>query len=308
MPISTFLFVVAVSLGLPLLTTGICRCSVTGYTWDFKENIDEVVIGVESVELCFKICQDVTECLGITWTHSVVPTCYLFKNQLQGYHECVECKSWTVQQTLDGACVSELILDYKRAYSFEECRLFCMDYGVCDGYTWWDNTTSFVNTCFLYGFDDCSELQPCDGCYSGRINCIFNKPDHCVEYMVLDDAKRSVNYIDEDDYCDDMNTSSTSYDWHGPGYYRIMSTAGTRLPESSPGRLHCGTLQSGWLWGKHHQAINAEKKMTVCFHSFYDDYDDCYRSDDITVTFCDGFYVYMLPNVPVCDSRYCVSN
>ena len=309
---STFNLVVALCLGLPFLTFGSpkeCMTTVEGFTWDYDENIDELIIGVDTVDLCYKTCADDNECQGYTWTNSgVVQLCYKFKHQLLGYHDCVACSSGVLPHSLDGACVGEYndILDVGPADNIEECMKFCFETDGCQAYTWWDNTSSFLNTCFLYG--GCEAQGECEGCVSGRINCIFTGPNQCVEYMVLDDAKRSVNYIDEDDYCDDMNTSSTSYDWHGPGYYRIMSTAGTRLPESSLGRLHCGTLQSGWLWGKHHQAINAEKKMTVCFHSFYDDYDDCYRSDDITVTFCDGFYVYMLPNVPVCDSRYCVSN
>ena len=49
----------------------------------------------------------------------------------------------------------------------------------------------------------------------------------------------------------------------------------------------------------------AEKEMTVCFDSYSDG--NCYWQADITVTNCDGFYVYMLPDTPLCSARYCVT-
>ena len=149
----------------------------------------------------------------------------------------------------------------------------------------------------------------------GRINCVITPPDQCVEYMVLDKADRSVNNEDcghngaDDDecYCDEYGSSYTvSSDWQGPGYYRIMSSAGSRLPESSPGYKHCGTYISGWLRGGHPQDIYAEKNMTVCFDVDFVD-GICFWKADITVTNCDGYYVYWMPDTPICYSRYCVT-
>jgi hypothetical protein len=146
----------------------------------------------------------------------------------------------------------------------------------------------------------------------GRINCIMTPPDQCVNYKVLDQADRSVNHggcgYNGSDYvecyCDDIDLV-TSSDWQGPGYYRIISTAGSRLPESSPGIGRCGTRLSGWLRGEHPQDMYAEKEMTVCFEDADSD-GNCYWNANITVTNCDGFYVYMLPDAPSCHARYCV--
>jgi hypothetical protein len=159
----------------------------------------------------------------------------------------VACTSGVISQSGDGACSAEYddILDVGPDDNEEECIEFCLRTDGCEAYTWWDNTSAFINTCFLYG--SCSNQVKCKGCVSGRINCIFTGPDQCVNYMVLDDAHRSVNQgvcghnAGEYCYCDYIDRSDTSPDWQGPGNYRIMSSAGSRLPESTPGYDHCGT-------------------------------------------------------------------
>ena len=196
----TLHLVVALCLGLPLLSNGNpkeCATTVEGYTWEYDENIDELVIGVDTADLCYKTCADDTKCQGYTWTNAgVVQLCYKFKHELQGYHECLACSSGVLPKTVDGACVGDYndILDVGPADSVQECQKFCLDTNGCEAYTWWDNTTSFINTCFLYR--GCQDQCPCDGCASGRINCIFTGPNQCVEYMVLDDAARGVDYTD----------------------------------------------------------------------------------------------------------------
>ena len=319
--VSNFHFVVVLSLGLSLLATGSpdeCTTTVEGYTWAYDENIDELVIGVDTVDLCFQTCAEDSECQGYTWTNAgVVQLCYKFKHQLDGFHECVACSSGVLPQSLDGACVGDYdeILDVGPAGSIQECRQFCYEIDGCQAYTWWDNTTSFINTCFLYGA--CQTQLPCAGCESGRNTCIFTKPDHCKEYMVLDEDDRNVDHYnkgcrDENNtyvcYCDKDEASFTSSDWQGPGYYRIQSSAGTRLPESSPGESHCGTTEVGWLSGEHHQNVFAEESMTVCFDSTSYKNDTCYYEANVTVTNCDGFYVYKLPDTPTCNLRYCAAN
>ena len=129
---STFHLVVALCLGAHLLDNGSpkeCMTTVEGYTWKYDDSIDELVVGVDTVDLCYKTCADDTRCQGYTWTNAgVVQLCYKFKHRLLGYHECVACSSGVLPQSVDG-----------------------------------------------------------------RINCIFTPPDQCVEYLVLDQADRSVN-------------------------------------------------------------------------------------------------------------------
>ena len=309
---STFHLVVALCLGLPLLANGSpreCMTTVEGYTWDYDAITDEAIFGVDTVDLCYNACADDTECQGYTWTNSgVEQLCFKFKHQLLGYHECVACSSGVLPQSVDGACAAEYddILDVGPADSFEECKQLCGEKEGCQAYTWWDNTSAFINTCFLYG--GCTNQVECHACFSGRNNCIFTGPDQCVKYILLDQADRGVNHGGCGDnggdgcYCDRIGRSDTSPDWQGPGNYRIMSSAGSRLPESSPGYGHCGTGGPGWLRGEHPQDIYAEKNMTVCFDNGGN---DCFNDADITVTNCDGFFVYMLSDTPYCHLRYC---
>ena len=333
---STFHLVAALCLGLPLLANGSpkeCMTTVEGFTWDYDEDIDELIIGVDTVDLCYKVCSDDIECRGYTWTNTgVVQLCYKFKHQLHGYQECVACSSGVLSQAVNGACVGEYndILDVGPADSVKECRQFCLRTDGCGAYTWWDNTSFSPNTCFLYA--GCEAQVECGGCVSGRINCIFTGPNQCEEYMLLDDPDRGVNNEDCDfkslwninyfDYCyvdriDSHRSSSypgftgPSADWQGPGYYRIMSSAGSRLPESRPKKYQCGTVYRGWLSGEHPQDIYAEKEMSVCFGNCDDDVEHV----NITVTNCDGFFVYLLPEYPdnygyypEYYARYCVTH
>ena len=77
----TFHLVMTLCLGLPLLATGSpneCATIVEGFTWDYDEDIDELIIGVDTVDLCSKTCADDTECQGYTWTNAgVVQLCYI---------------------------------------------------------------------------------------------------------------------------------------------------------------------------------------------------------------------------------------
>jgi len=313
---STFHLVAALCLGLPLLANGSpkeCMTTVEGFTWDYDEDIDELIIGVDTVDLCSKTCADDTECQGYTWTNAIVETCYKFNHELRGYHECEVCSSGVPSQSVEGACVGEDILDVGTADSVEDCTQFCLKTDGCEAYTWWDNTSLFINTCFLYG--GCKTRGDCEGCVSGRINCIFTGPDHCVEYMVLDQADRSVNNEDcvpggDECYCDKIDCAGdTSSDWQGPGYYRIMSSAGNRLPESDPGHYQCGTVYPGYLKGEHPQDIYAEKEMIVCFNVGFG-YGCDLNHSNITVTNCDGFFVYWLPDTPSTTYsrlRYCAT-
>ena len=80
---STYNLVVALCLWLPLLANGSskeCKTSVEGYTWEYDENIDDLIIGVNTADLCYKTCDDDTECQGYTWTDAgVVQLCFMFK-------------------------------------------------------------------------------------------------------------------------------------------------------------------------------------------------------------------------------------
>ena len=115
-------------------------------------------------------------------------------------------------------------------------------------------------------------------------------------------------------YCDTTDTSKLSGitlkspGWVGPAWYRMP--AGTpRIPESSPGVYHCGTLGTGWLSGVHPTTPGATKSSVhYCFDNTGSNSTDCRWSTSGKVTNCGNYFVYYLENVPLCNLRYCATN
>jgi len=124
----------------------------------------------------------------------------------------------------------------------------------------------------------------------------------CDNYITLTDATRNVRHRGPPFYCDRIN-DNPSPDWKGSNWYRFTSDAGVMMPELPPGRRRCGTGLPGWLQGIHPKVINQPKEAKVCFQSGTGD--ECAYSQNIEVTNCGDFYVYYLPEVPFCYTRYC---
>ena len=80
--------------------------------------------------------------------------------------------------------------------------------------------------------------------------------------------------------------------------------AGTRIPESSPGMYHCGTVATGWLSGVHPTTPGDSKSIKLCFHNG----GTCAGSNQGKVTNCGGYFVYYLETAPKCRFRYCATN
>ena len=95
--------------------------------------------------------------------------------------------------------------------------------------------------------------------------------------------------------------------WVGPAWYRFTMPAGTRIPESSPGHLHCGSWATGWLSGVHPTTPGASNNNAkFCFANTNDN--DCNRSTQGKVTNCGSYFVYYLENAKYCRDRYCATN
>ena len=62
----------------------------------------------------------------------------------------------------------------------------CYHKAGCEYYTWYENSTAFMNICFL--LSSCEDNVNCTGCSSGSSQC-----DHCkeIEYNLLDDPTRN---------------------------------------------------------------------------------------------------------------------
>ena len=94
-----------------------------------------------------------------------------------------------------------------------------------------------------------------------------------------------------------------SFDWGGFGWYRFMKPAGTMIPTSPPPENHCQTQMPGWMRGEHPSIKGQRNELAIfCFHHLKS---TCWRQRFGKVTNCGSFFVYYLPNAPVCHARYC---
>ena len=303
---SRFHFVTKLCLGILFLKgTHGCATSVVGATWKFTWGVDEEIPGIETAKLCSELCGNDAACHGYTWkSNDIIGYCYKFR-KVEGIHSCEGCSSGTFPENLTGACAGNIedVLDSGIADTFEDCEQFCHDTLGCNVYTWYNQSTPFSQSCFLY--ESCEEEIPCTGCSTGRINCISSP--QCFEYHILNEESRSIINSDENCgscYCD-HGGNRKSPEWRGDGFYRFIEPSGTMMPESSPGIFHCGTGAAGWLNGQHPEEVGLEVEMEACF----DNGSDCNFSTKITVTKCyGGYYVYHLVDAPAYLSRYCAAN
>ena len=281
-----------------------CATTVTGATWEFEWEIDEEIPGIPTVEQCSNLCKEDVLCRGFTWkSNDIVGYCYKFK-KLNGIHACDDCFSGTMSQSLFGACAESAddILAQDTTDNVDECSQFCHDTVGCNAFTWFNESTPFANSCFLYS--DCDTQVPCYGCSSGKISCITSP--QCFEHLILSEESRRITFSNPDNFltlgdCEDQ--SYTSPMWRKDGYYRFVEPAGTMMSEVSPGSYHCGASAPGWLNGKHPTELGLEVEMEACF-----DYnsDACNHKRNVKVTNCNGFFVYFLTTA--CDTlRYCGS-
>ena len=145
---------------------------------------------------------------------------------------------------------------------------------------------------------------------------VYLERPECTSYTVLSDETRSVNHGDGiklgsqaqgKRYCDHTGGYSmtlTSPGWVGPAWYRFTMPAGTRIPESSPGELNCGTRGTGFLSGVHPTTPGASIDAKFCFAWG----NVCSLSTQGKVTNCGSYFVYYLENTPGCQARYCATN
>ena len=100
-------------------------------------------------------------------------------------------------------------------------------------------------------------------------------------------------------HCDD---SGNDEDWKGPGWYRMMNPAGSKIPEKPVPYQSCGTTVPGWMNGVHPSQHGVTQEREICFNGGggY----TCASKTTINVINCKDYFVYNLPNIPGC-KRYC---
>ena len=132
-------------------------------------------------------------------------------------------------------------------------------------------------------------------------------PPQCSDYKTLND--RSRHYTQPWGHkCDRAGRGDTSPQWRGAVWYRFTGPAGTKMATKKEVTKYyiCGTYAPGYLDTNTHPdlADGQSQDQKVCFY-FSSLYNQCHWSTTVTIQKCDGFYIYKLPNPPVCRTRYC---
>ena len=134
-------------------------------------------------------------------------------------------------------------------------------------------------------------------------------PAQCkpANYRELSEASRSVKkrttvgYY----YCDSLLAVGTrSPQWHGLQWYKVVNPAGTKIATRAIKDPYCGTSYKGYMLEPHPTEVGQTKWATFCFSGNVGA--SCVWKNYGKVTKCgEGNFVYNLPDVPVCDLRYC---
>lgn len=121
-------------------------------------------------------------------------------------------------------------------------------------------------------------------------------PAQCVSYTSNTDATRSVSYGAPSIVCDSVASFGSS-----PAWVRFSGAAGTVLANYAISSYNCNTHATGWYTGSY-PSVGSTTSGTVCYNWGGN---TCNWSNAISVTNCNGFYVYQLTTPPVCSLRYC---
>ena len=148
------------------------------------------------------------------------------------------------------------------------------------------------------GVEECDDgdADPNNGCDE---MCIAHGDPQCfLPYTSLNLANRNVNSM-ATVICD-QNAADGQF--NGLQWYRFEGAAGTHMPEIVPPIYSCGTHAPGWVNGSHPGLADGVVSRQVCFNWSGN---QCAWNAQVDIVACPDFYLYHLPNAPVCNLRYC---
>jgi hypothetical protein len=123
-------------------------------------------------------------------------------------------------------------------------------------------------------------------------------PAQCTSATVINDPTRNVNYAGGTQ-CD-QNTALGSAGW-----YQFTGSSGTMIITYPPGLSMCNTVVTGWYNGNYPSTAGSTVTSgTICYDFVYG---NCYWSNPVSVTNCNGYYVYYLAPPPTCSLGLCLS-
>jgi hypothetical protein len=120
-------------------------------------------------------------------------------------------------------------------------------------------------------------------------------PSQCSCYTLITDVTRNAGYSGGTIVCDNTGSFSSAR------WYRFSDAAGTMLARSVVPINRCNTQATGWYNGVYPSAAGSTTSGTVCFNWAGN---NCWYSNSISVTNCNGYYVFYLPPT-LCNGRYC---
>ena len=115
----------------------------------------------------------------------------------------------------------------------------------------------------------------------------------CPPYINLTDADRK--------YGPDT-TGDPKCDNNLHGWYRFQGDAGRKMMTTCPLINKCGASYPAWLSDDHPTVAEGTVRRKVCIHR---DGNCCKTLLLIQVKNCSSYYIYELPSVGFCYSRYC---
>ena len=119
-------------------------------------------------------------------------------------------------------------------------------------------------------------------------------PSQCANYTAIADATRDIAYSSSS-ACDSGVFGTTGI------WVRFQSPGGTTIATSDPGPSYCGADAPGWYNGSYSSSVASTTVGTVC----YSWGNTCNWSNQISVTNCGAYFVFLLVNPPACSLRYC---
>jgi len=121
-------------------------------------------------------------------------------------------------------------------------------------------------------------------------------PSECSNYTLIIDGTRNANYTGGNIGCDQTGSFAS------PAWYGFSGAAGTMLASSVVPEGQCNTSLTGWYSGVYPCAAGSTTSGIVCYNFLGN---NCWLSNTISVTNCNGYYVFYLSPTPMCYSRYC---
>ncbi|CAF1466167.1 unnamed protein product [Rotaria sp. Silwood1] len=123
----------------------------------------------------------------------------------------------------------------------------------------------------------------------------------CSSYTTIDDPSRNVAQSSLFGSCDNGSPFNAS---NGGSWIRFIGTGGTIIPLAAPAQGHCGAYVGGWFNGILPTTVSSVGNGTACFSM---NTVPCFLASSVSIINCGGFYVYFLPPVSVCNTRYCTT-